>query len=165
MADAYVHSNGPTHNHGTNDRVTVNPKAEDIHRILVSFDLTSVPPSARIEDAELVLCVRSSAGSAEGHVLALRRIANPWDETSVTWDNQPADGPVSTSIVFSAADACSTWNVTTDVQQWTGGTSNYGWTVRDSAENLGSDSKVEYHSREKNGGTFGPFLKITYTVP
>jgi hypothetical protein len=161
-ADAYVHSGSPGHNHGTNKEMTINPKLTDINRAYLRFNLASIPPSVTIEDAQLILCPKSDNDNATGRIHELRRVSSDWGETTLTWSNQPTVETVSAGVMYDGVMSCLNWTVTADIQIWVNGTPNYGWTLRDAAELLSFDAKVDYFAREETNGALGPFLVVTY---
>lgn len=65
-------------------------------RGLVDFDLASIPSSAIITSAKLNLYWHSSTSNIGHSQLSgsneswLRRITDPWDQNTVTWNNQPS---------------------------------------------------------------------------
>lgn len=67
-------------------------------RALIRFDLSSIPSTAFVKSARLSLYQNTTSLSANGvHEMYnghndayLAKISQPWDETTVTWSNQPA---------------------------------------------------------------------------
>jgi hypothetical protein len=55
-------------------------------RALLSFDISSIPSSAKIQTARLRL---SGAADGKAMIMGLYGITEPWSESSVTWQNQP----------------------------------------------------------------------------
>lgn len=68
---------------------------ETIIRPLLHFDLSSVPAGATVEEALLILhydpTTTPSGWTHSGNTdFYIRRITEPWDESTVVWNNQPA---------------------------------------------------------------------------
>lgn len=65
-----------------------------IQRSLIRFDLTAVPTEAKIISAKLSLWCNVESGHHQlqygDNQSYLSRITQPWEENSVTWNNQPA---------------------------------------------------------------------------
>ncbi len=62
-------------------------------RSIIQFDLSAIPAGATVLDAKLSLFynfVSGSAGQAGNNASFLRRITDPWDENTVTWNTQPS---------------------------------------------------------------------------
>ena len=64
------------------------------NRIFVEFDLSEIPDESNIMEAYLILHFDPTNNSGiDGHsgdnILVIRRITSPWDDFSVTWNNQP----------------------------------------------------------------------------
>lgn len=71
--------------------------APGVVRSVLDFDLSSIPDGATINSAYLSLYAWDSNGGLGQHSTLsgsndcwLRRIISPWDESTVTWNNQPA---------------------------------------------------------------------------
>lgn len=59
---------------------------------LLEFDLSVIPANGIILDARLYLChnpATFSAGQANSNSCYLRKVTDPWNETTVTWNNAP----------------------------------------------------------------------------
>ena len=65
----------------------------NINRALMHFDLTDIPPNSNIISAKLNLYATGPIGTLNGHLgnnqSVLQRVLFPWEEPTVTWDNQP----------------------------------------------------------------------------
>jgi PKD repeat protein len=138
-------------------------------RSLMQFDLTSIPPNSTIISAKLSLfCNPASthyqlqAGDNQCYLL---RVTEPWDDETVTWNNQPAvsmDNPVllptSTMTVQNYPDN----DVTTHVQDMVNDPEhNYGWQIRLVTEYLYRSMQL---SSCHDAFQYRPSLEITYEL-
>lgn len=89
LADATVRSGiFASTNFGPYSQLQVKSGQPDFtRRALLSFDISSIPPNAKIKTADLRL---SGATDGTPMIMSLYGIQDPWSESSVTWQNQPA---------------------------------------------------------------------------
>jgi plastocyanin len=128
------------------------------HLAYVQFDLQELPANATITAAELRLAFQGQYDGAANAELG--RNTGPWEEATLTWNNQPTN--VFSGITRPVPDdpALVSWNVTGVVQQWYNGTlPNYGFVLR------GDGLLKAFHSRETGGTENAPQLVVTYTTP
>jgi hypothetical protein len=147
------------------------------------FDLTrctpAIPGTATIKVATLRLFVTAVPGVCRTEDIFA--ITAPWAEGSLTWNNQPVgtatNNPPSAqrtdSITVGSAPCQNTgsnvyvtgWNVTTDVQRFVASTAiNYGWMIRDDAENSATARNARFVTRELGNIARVPQLTITYVT-
>jgi len=92
---------------------------------LIQFDLSILPSDATIQNAEMKLTLESGNGTS----VRTLRIAEAWDERTVTWDNQP-------NLVTHGLDLYKDWSIGTtpmtqysvDVTSWVDGWFNGSYT-------------------------------------
>jgi hypothetical protein len=75
----------PNSNYGTDIWLLTTSTSEN--RALIRFDLSSVDRAKNVSNAELLLYVYSDDAN---QVWGMHEVLDPWDETSVTWNDQPA---------------------------------------------------------------------------
>jgi hypothetical protein len=107
---------------------------------LAGNETNQFPPGSRIDAAMLDLA--SVAGNATGDGGHLHRLLQPWEDTTTTWNSWGGDGiqaddveaasiattkAGSTNLDPNVQGGFNSFEVTTDVQAWLDGTSNYGW--------------------------------------
>ena len=130
-ADVAAPSDQPGKNFGADPMLWVQP-ANPESRSFVRFDLSSIPAGALIHDAELALSNQLTTDLA----LDACAVKEPWNELSLTWDQQPAEG-----LCFDrrlVTPNALTWEVTGLVQEWVDGASaNHGIVLR--AQTGGTD--------------------------
>ena len=95
--DADVVSNAPTVNYGTSNQV--NPRAwtasnvSNTLRSFIEFDFSTLPADAVITTSKLNLYFNTTASTlyqnSGTNPLWIQRVTSPWDEATVTWNNQP----------------------------------------------------------------------------
>jgi hypothetical protein len=153
-ADAWIDQNSPKSNKGKDTILNVRSKVpRDNFRALVQFPLPEAPTGCVMDSATLRLY---AAGVQEGRTLHALRVASPWSEDRVTWENQPGTRP-------GAAAAASglgyiDWTVTSQIEAIVSSGANYGLMIRDAQED--GDAAQQFHARDK--GSHPPQLVITY---
>ncbi|WP_086663612.1 DNRLRE domain-containing protein [Lentzea kentuckyensis] len=153
--DSWVGQNEPTTTHGTDATLRARSKANANARTLVRFPLPAIPAGCQVSGAKLRLY---SSAAATGRTLYLNRLAAPFTESSVTWNNQPA--VTGTSASASSRAGWVEWNATDQVEAMYGG-SNHGFRVRDASESAGTAAEQRFTSRENT--TNRPELIVTFS--
>ncbi|GAG04611.1 unnamed protein product, partial [marine sediment metagenome] len=145
IADTEVREDKPTQIFGTEVDMRVKPQAAKVARAFVQFDVSSIPSGATVTSATLTLCLTKIQA---GQIHELRSVTGSWAEATLTWNNQPTvSATVTDTITVPGAIGCVTFTVTSNVQAWVDGTTNYGWRINDQNEgSIGRDSK--YRTRE-----------------
>ena len=185
VADAGVLQSSPTTNYGTNTSLGVESGSGVNGRTYIRFDLTAcsplIPASAIVRLASLRLFVTALATSCRTYDLF--STTSSWSETVVTWNNQPfgtalnnpPTGSRSTSFNIGSPAGCQnrtnntylSATLTSNVQSFVAGsTSNFGWMLRDDAENAASTVFSTFSSKDAGVAAQAPQLIVTYvTVP
>jgi hypothetical protein len=152
-ADSWVLQSSAASNYGSDSVVKVDSKAGGNARALVRFALPAIPPVCQVVNATL----RLYAGSyKEGRILEALQVAGGWNESSVTWNNQP--GTTGAAASTASASGYIEWSVTSQVRNMYSGANN-GFLVGDTMED-GTGTEQGFHSREK-GTDQPPQLVIT----
>lgn len=180
--DAGVQQASATSNFGTATNMNVTSRNGQNRRVYVRFDLTrcspAVPSTATVKIATMRFYVSALPNSCRTH--NIYRVASSWTETGITWNNQPfgttTNNPPTAQRTDSMGAGGSTcentstgqyvtgWDVTTDIQAFVQGTAtNYGWMIRDDAENSGSTQAVTYEAKNSGVLLTAPHLYVTYT--
>ena len=180
--DSYVDENAPTTNNGGVTTMNSQSRNNRNRRPYVIFDLTtcspSVPGSATVTNATLRLWVTAiPAACRTEDVFA---VTSAWTESAITWNNQPfgnstnnpASGSRTDSITVGSGGGCTIgstpqyvpWNVTTDVARFVSGSAtNFGWMIRDDAENAnGLGFTVTFSTSDAGSVPQAPQLVVTY---
>jgi hypothetical protein len=119
-----------------------------------------------INSATLGLYATAAPGT--GQQLDVHRITGAWDESTATWNLQPAfDTTASASIAGGTTPGWKSWTVTSLVQAWFAGTNaNYGVLVKCNLETLTTAQIYDFASKEYTTDTSRrPRLVINYTSP
>jgi|FLYL01.1.fsa_nt_gi hypothetical protein len=132
-------------------------------RAFVAFNLSPLPPQAQVHSATLVLCLTGiPPADALLRTQELRRVTEPWSESSITWNNQPGTtGQDSHSFRVPTIQSCISVDVTASVRAWLAGEENYGWSITD--DSLVALAAVEYATKEGAMRDSAPELNILYS--
>lgn len=157
--DSFVSSTKPTTNYcmSTNLR-TGKDDTYGARRTYIKF---SIPSTISGYVTDSYIRIKKNDG-AEPKVRAYR-VTQSWNSSDVTWNNKPSH----TSLYESSLSThiSNNWyklNVTNIVNQWvSGGTSNYGFMLKDNTENNTSQWTTFYSSEALSPNK--PELHITYT--
>lgn len=98
--DAELRSDNPNDNYGSNPNFIANAWSAGgnsfIERSVMNIDLSSIPANANIIQATLSLYCNITSGHSQLHSTLsgsngcwLSRITGSWNESTVTWNNQP----------------------------------------------------------------------------
>jgi hypothetical protein len=182
--DASVRQASATSNFGTSTTNDVASASAANRRLYIRFDLTlcspAIPGSATIRLATLRLFA-TVLPTAVCRTVDIFRVTATWTEAAITWNNQPFGTAINNPATGSRVDAFNVGtqagcqnltanayvvgaDVTTDVIAFVGGTSNFGWMLRDDAE--GNAVAMTFTSSAKNlaSASQGPQLIITYVA-
>ena len=91
-------------------------------------------------------CGCSPTRAVNGRTLRAVRLTGAFNETAVTWGNQP--GSTGTPATTPSGTGWRTWNVTSQLQAAYDANQLHGFLIRDATENQGSNEQ-QFHSREK----------------
>ena len=164
VADSYIWTGeSGAQNYGTQANLSVlYGSGANRARSLLRFDLSSIPSDATISEANLGLTISTAAGSGTINVNA-NRIVNAWEETTVTWNDQPGTSETISSSYVTHDPGTKTWGLTTAVQNWVSGAwQNLGVMIIGRESGAASDAYTRsFWSRE---GSTPPTLTVTYTT-
>lgn len=162
--DTYVRSGQPNSNYGTSTTIYAGYSTSiswGVTRILIKFDLPSELSDKRVFNATLYLYKTGHTGTPTNIQLGAHRVTSAWSETTATWNNQPNFATSATSSITPPTqnNLYLAWNVTSDVQLFADGTTNYGWCIKSSNEN--QSTRVNFASKESTNVN-KPYLRIEY---
>lgn len=163
--DAFISSRYPNSNFGGNTTSGLGYYAGvyDAMRIIIQFDINSIPSSAIINSATLDSYLHSSRPSNDGPMaFKAQHMKSSWSEYSVTWNNANYLGGSEIGVreITSQLGWRST-DVTQLVKQWHNGTQvNYGFIM------TGDEAPERNHDRffrSRQYGGYEPRLYVNYT--
>lgn len=163
MADSYVKKNNGAANFGGAAQLHIDPDPNATARTYLRFDLSPIPSTATIQSATLTLCPTQTNAVAVGRIYKATRVTSAWDESAITWNDQPSvAGDETASALVLAGLSCVGYAVGDDVKMWIEeGVANHGWQVGDTSENA-SGSGMTYGSRENSDSAVRPILTVTW---
>ena len=137
-------------------------------RSYIQFNLPSLPSTAVITNAGLSLWYFDHMESSpEDRPLVLYRVTSGWNESLITWNNQPNTSSIvlDTQVVPSSpTNSFITWDITNLVKSWfSGAVPNYGVMLND-ADYLHENFK-RFYSSDWGNVSQCPKLTITYWDP
>ena len=138
-------------------------------RSLMQFDLSSIPTNAIVTSAKLYLYGTGHSDlGGHGDSCNLFRITASWDESTVTYNNQPSHGTTKLQLPASTSSNQNyTVTVTSDVQSWVSSpSSNNGWIMISCAETYTPATSYEelqfFSSDYTTDATKRPKIEVTY---
>ncbi len=134
--DTKISAESPDTNFGT-DIWLLTPSVLE-NRMLIKFDLSSVDRNLNVSEAKLEIYAISYEAD---QVWGMHEVMDPWDEATVTWNNQPAFNATSEGsldVFWNQTGKLAKLNVTSMVNKW------LGVFPFNAAMDLGGDGIVEY---------------------
>lgn len=142
----------------------------NMNRGLVEFDLSGIPNGATVISASISLYATGPIGTLSGHVSTnnqayLQRVTAPWNENSVTWNNQPSSTNLNQVLLPSSTSSNQDYvniNVIDLVLDMIS-TNNYGFLIKQTNET--THRGLLFCSSDHSNPSKRPTLKICYTMP
>ena len=160
-ADGYVDSSIPGANFGNHPITKVGNEASAVFRSFQRFDLSPLPNGAVVQSAALLMTTSTALADSPFDV-RVHLLTEEWEQSKVTWDDQPSSDPTDIVTTVDLAGTKFTWDVTSLVQGWVNGTKNQGLSLQAVLEQSGADRAMEFHSR---GILIGATLEKTAAPP
>ena len=153
-ADTWANSSSPDRTYGTDIHLEVRADPRDDERIYLLPALPTVPATCDLDAATLTM----EEHAYDATTLQAQVVQGAWDETTLTWNNQPSAGGPTTS----SPSATGTWSidVTPQIQAIVASGTNHGIRIRDVNEGTAAVLQNRFESSDHNGDV-GP--KVTYT--
>jgi hypothetical protein len=168
--DSYVLSAKPSNNFGSSDTMWLGTGygwGLGVPRGLIQFDLSSLTADPTlIISATLSIFQFSTEPAAGNKDTQLYRVKSQWNESTVTWNNQPSlDSTVWAEAGVGDSFSKNTfvhWNVTDLVKQHVSGTlQNFGWLIKAEDETVGHYRIGYFRTRDFADPSFHPRLSVT----
>jgi hypothetical protein len=165
LVDTYVDQVIPTSSFGAAATLSLIPSGDSPKEqwVFVKFDLSScaIPATGGADSATLSLHLTTAPTTSFNYDLT--RVTSTWAST-LTWNQAQAltyAASPTTSVVGGTATGVRTFTVTTDVDSFIKGGSNFGWRVSDTGagQNAGKDTAL---FASTDSGTNVPTLTINY---
>jgi hypothetical protein len=157
--DAWINQGLPTTNYGNDTVIAVGNISGNSITSYIQF---TNPTMGSIDEAYLFLYKAGSIGSGLG--VELYRVTSYWNESNITWNNQPSRNGYIWDRKIMNANGWYSWNITNLLKMWANGTyPNYGMYLNYSSPTGGGVwNFTSYYSREY-GGDYVPKLFIQYS--
>lgn len=135
VADTFVDDDSPTMNFGGFSFAEVGvlglPK-NAVERALLTFDLSSLPAGMTVARARLQVELTAADPDPPNFAVTVALLSSAFDETTVTWDTQPAalPAPTAMAVVTTAIGGVLTIDVTSLVRAQRAGAAPNGLSLR-----------------------------------
>ncbi|MBT8437147.1 MAG: DNRLRE domain-containing protein, partial [Gammaproteobacteria bacterium] len=156
--DSWISSDSPADNKGNDQNLHIRFEGGVIERPMFRYDLSPIPAKAVILSVTAWFYVDQE--HPEGQV-DIHRITADWSEADATWDSMGANLDFPVLAVIPAQPDMGVWvsvNLTSQVQAWVNGQSNFGITLNSTSEGTNGD----YNSRESANP---PYLEVIVGTP
>jgi hypothetical protein len=161
--DAYVDQGNPDINYGTSTKLLLTTKEGAARRILLKFDISTLPPGIMITQAKLFMyCTAYSniSGYTEPEVWSVDN--DNWTESGVTWNNQPTHITMLERLSWYVA-YWNSWDVKSFVEnEYYAGEKIVSLKLKTQDETHTTGYTASFHSKE---ATNDPYLEVTYVTP
>lgn len=129
-------------------------------RALLEFTLNQISSTTKISSAQFKVYGYATINtSGEIPTLSLYKLTSPWNESNVSWENQPERKKISDlDFVPKGTNSWHTWDVTSVIQDWVSGESNFGFGISAAENRVWS----EIYSSDHPDAEKRPKLIISY---
>lgn len=164
LKDAGLETARPNTNTGTDQVIWMGlyyPPSR--YRLIIQFDLSALPSDIWITSAILRLYIVETTDANVSGIFTPYRVTEPWNELTVTWNNQPPFDP----SVFGGQTAILgpgwyEWDITSLVRAWYMGIyPNYGMLLK-TDETIPFETKLLYSREAVATPMLRPMLEISY---
>lgn len=184
LADNELKQRNPQQNFGGHDEANVTSKVGRDTRLLVRFDLASLPPGSTVSSCSLGLYMNEAPSFESRQHGAFRLIANEtaWGEGTQSSGNAPAGtsswqwfsrpnawttpggdlalAPTATIATGLVDEVWQNWDLSPDCT----GLGLRSWGIRDLAEGSAMDRTAEYETSESDSYSLRPYLGLNFTA-
>lgn len=176
IADATTTANQPAVNFGTAPELDFGKAFSSgptfqvwMTRGHVQFDLSALIGSGLVPTRATFFWYQRTSNAAGCLDVSLHNVTAPWNENTITWQNQPSHDAVEisrTCVGDSFALGWKEFDVTSLARQWLAGTvPNFGFVIRDPSESSAGAARPGLgHSREFGTAALQPYLEIDFAT-
>ena len=118
-----------------------------------------LPSNANIESAKLKL-YGQGAFLLETSTVSVRKISSDWNESNVKWDTKPSYGSSVSSSVLPGETTWHEFNITSLVQEWVNGETNYGLALTTNSHRPSGENA--FQSSDTSNSDLRPMIEISY---
>jgi hypothetical protein len=163
--DTYITSGIPDGNYGSAGNLAIGYSSSgglDALRMLLQFDLSSIPSNATVNNASVYVYQYAASGISNMGFQSQYAVA-PWDQYNATWNNANYLGGSALPVGnFPSTLGWLSFNSTNVFQTWVSGAEpNYGVIITGNEDPAANSSRYFYSS---NAGTARPYADISYTT-
>jgi len=168
--DAVVYEGDPERNFGSHAEIGINYRIGFRDRSFIMFDLTALPPGSTIVSATLNLYMYDAPNSSRT-IACYEIVEEPWNELSITWNNQPLTTVFLTSVITGTRPKKLSFDVKESLVKFTCKDEmdympNYGWMLKDINETIGDkDDPLWICSKEHPDQDKRPYLEVKFYPP
>jgi len=177
-ADAWLRQQFPTEVHGADGdlRSGSGSTIARANRLLVRYDVTSIPVACSITEARLFLYFFQEDFTGVSPTLGAHRITVAWSESSATWNVRTtgtnwstaggdfASTAAATVTVNAASFGWKSWDLTSLTMEWRNGTqSNYGVAIVEPIDANAGDGRKLFYSMQSSTTPIDlrPYVRVT----
>lgn len=166
LKDATIYSGSPTTTYNSGTSIVGMAGYQLFYRTLIKVDISFLPSTVKyVNSAEIQMFQGggNGVGSTGGFV---HQILADWQETTVTWSNQPPyKTPEDHSIGLNSGNSGTwiSWPIKNIVNRWLNGDPNYGVLLK--SPEVDAQLHFNFYSREDITVTYRPKLVINYNQP
>jgi len=169
--DAFLGSAGPDNNYGTHSDFMSNKFSAGIVRSLIRFDFSNIPTTATVNSVKLSLYSYNSPSNGS-HFIGkgesyLEKVDSSWDESTVTWNNQPTSSTVNQVTLDNAESTIQDYldiDITTTATNMIANPSeNHGYIIK-LVDETSSSNKLVFGSSDNQDQDLHPKVVVEYSV-
>jgi len=158
--DAYVDQENPDNNYGTSTELLLTTKESAARRILLKFDISTLPSGITITEAKLFMYCTAYSHVSDYTEPEVWSVDNDnWTESGVTWNNQPTHITMLERLSWYVT-YWNNWDVKSFVEnEYNAGENIVSLKLKTQNEACWIDRTASFHSME---ATNDPYLEVTY---
>ncbi len=163
--DTYIASGNPNGNYGSANNLAIgyNSAGPGAMRLLLQFNLSSIPSYATVNSATIYIYQYAASGISDMGFQAQYAVS-PWNEYNATWNNANYIGGATLPVGnFPNTLGWLSFNSTNLFRTWVSGQEpNYGLIITGNEDPAADSSRYFYSSNA--GSNYRPYVDINYTT-